>query len=85
MRDIELGGERNRALYILKSRGMAHSNQIREFLLTDHGIELKECVGVEGVHAGPTDREAMGRSRLDEAPAKPEDGRAGPARRGARK
>src|SRR5581483_6135469 len=40
LRDIELGGERNRGLYILKSRGMAHSNQIREFRLTDHGIDL---------------------------------------------
>jgi circadian clock protein KaiC len=40
LRDIEIGGERNRGIYILKSRGMAHSNQIREFLITDHGIEL---------------------------------------------
>ena len=40
LRDIEIGGERNRGLYILKSRGMAHSNQIREFLLTDKGITL---------------------------------------------
>ena len=38
--DVEIGGEHNRALYLLKSRGMAHSNQIREFLLTDHGVEL---------------------------------------------
>ena len=37
LRDIELKGERNRGLYILKSRGMAHSNQIQEFLLTDRG------------------------------------------------
>src|SRR5258706_2372895 len=37
---IESGGERNRGLYVLKSRGMAHSNQIREFLLTDHVVEL---------------------------------------------
>src|SRR5512141_1204249 len=42
LRDIEIGGERNRGLYILKSRGMAHSNQIREFLLTDHGAELRD-------------------------------------------
>ena len=42
LRDIELGGERNRGLYILKSRGMEHSNQIREFLLTDKGIDLIE-------------------------------------------
>ncbi|MCL5808933.1 MAG: circadian clock protein KaiC [Deltaproteobacteria bacterium] len=40
LRDIELKGERNRGLYILKSRGMAHSNQIQEFLLTDEGIDL---------------------------------------------
>jgi len=39
LRDIEIGGERNRGLYVLKSRGMAHSNQIREFRLTSHGIE----------------------------------------------
>src|SRR6185503_8401330 len=48
-----LGGERNRGLYILKSRGMAHSNQIREFLLTDHGVEIKDVyVGPEGVLTG---------------------------------
>ena len=53
LRDIELGGERNRGMYVLKSRGMAHSNQIREFLLTDHGIELKDVyVGPEGVLTG---------------------------------
>jgi circadian clock protein KaiC len=40
LRDIELNGERNRGLYILKSRGMAHSNQIQEFLLTNKGIDL---------------------------------------------
>lgn len=53
LRDIEIGGERNRALYVLKSRGMAHSNQIREFKLTDHGIELLDVyVGTEGVLTG---------------------------------
>jgi circadian clock protein KaiC len=53
LRDIELGGERNRAMYVLKSRGMAHSNQIREFLLTDHGVELRDVyVGPEGVLTG---------------------------------
>jgi len=53
LRDIEQGGERNRALYILKSRGMAHSNQVREFLLTSHGVELKNVyVGTEGVLTG---------------------------------
>jgi circadian clock protein KaiC len=53
LRDIELGGERNRGMYILKSRGMAHSNQIREFLLTQNGVELKDVyVGPEGVLTG---------------------------------
>jgi circadian clock protein KaiC len=53
LRDIELNGERNRGLHILKSRGMSHSNQIREFLLTDHGVELRDVyVGTEGVLTG---------------------------------
>jgi circadian clock protein KaiC len=53
LRDIELGGERNRGLYVLKSRGMAHSNQIREFVLTDHGIDLLDVyTGPEGVLTG---------------------------------
>jgi circadian clock protein KaiC len=53
LRDIEIGGERVRGLYILKSRGMAHSNQIREFLLTDHGVELRDVyVGPGGVPSG---------------------------------
>jgi circadian clock protein KaiC len=53
LRDVELGGERNRAMYILKSRGMAHSNQIREFLLTDRGIELADVyLGPQGVLTG---------------------------------
>jgi circadian clock protein KaiC len=39
---VDSGGERNRGIYILKSRGMSHSNQIREFLLTDKGIQLKD-------------------------------------------
>jgi circadian clock protein KaiC len=53
LRDMELNGERNRGLYVLKSRGMAHSNQIREFLLTDHGIELVDVyVGLGGVLTG---------------------------------
>jgi len=55
MRDIELNGERNRALYVLKSRGMAHSNQLREFLLTPEGVDLLDVyVGPEGVLTGST-------------------------------
>jgi circadian clock protein KaiC len=53
LRDIELAGERNRGLYVLKSRGMKHSNQIREYLLTGEGIQLQDVyVGPEGVLTG---------------------------------
>jgi circadian clock protein KaiC len=52
-RDIELDGERNRALYVLKSRGTAHSNQLREFRLTERGIDLLDVyVGPDGVLTG---------------------------------
>jgi circadian clock protein KaiC len=50
---IETGGERNRALSVLKSRGMAHSNQTREFRLTGQGVELCDVyVGPGGVLTG---------------------------------
>jgi circadian clock protein KaiC len=49
LRDIESNGERNRGIYVLKSRGMAHSNQIREFLITPSGIKLVQAyVGAGG-------------------------------------
>jgi len=50
---LETGGERNRALYVLKSRGMPHSNQIREYVMTDHGIRLLDVyLGPAGVLTG---------------------------------
>ena len=53
LRDIEINGERNRGIYILKSRGMAHSNQTREFILGDHGIELVDVyTGADGILTG---------------------------------
>jgi circadian clock protein KaiC len=53
LRDFDLNGERNTGLYVLKSRGMAHSHQIREFTLTDHGIELSDVyVGPAGLLTG---------------------------------
>jgi circadian clock protein KaiC len=61
----EGNGERNRLLYVRKSRGMAHSNQIREFLLTNQGIELADVyVGPQGVLTGSARQaqEAMERS-----------------------
>jgi circadian clock protein KaiC len=59
LRDFETRGERNRGIHILKSRGMSHSNQVREFLITDHGIELRDAfVRTEGVLTGSA-REAQ--------------------------
>jgi circadian clock protein KaiC len=53
VKDVETEGERNRTLYILKSRGMNHSNQLREFLITDKGIELLDVYsGPQGVLTG---------------------------------
>ena len=53
LREIESNGERNRALQIVKSRGMAHSNQIRELILTDRGVDLVDVyIGPEGVLTG---------------------------------
>jgi circadian clock protein KaiC len=53
LRDIEQDGERNRAVYVMKSRGMPHSNQVREFVLTNHGVELMDVyVGPAGVLVG---------------------------------
>jgi circadian clock protein KaiC len=53
LRDLEIDGERNRGLYVIKSRGMAHSTQIREFRLTNQGVELVDVyVGPQGVLTG---------------------------------
>ncbi len=53
VRDMEMGGERNRGLYVIKSRGMAHSNQIREFLITPRGVSLQDVyLGPDGVLTG---------------------------------
>jgi circadian clock protein KaiC len=68
LRDIELGGERNRAIYVLKSRGMSHSNQLREFRLTGHGVELLDVyVGPEGVLTGSSRLSQEAREKAAEA------------------
>lgn len=59
LRNIESGAERNRVLHLLKSRGMAHSNQVREFLLTDSGVELRN------VYLGPSGVLLTGSARLE--------------------
>ena len=73
VKTMEGNGELNRLLYVLKSRGTAHSNQIREFVLTGQGIELADVyVGPQGVLTG-TARQAQealersdGTARLEE-------------------
>jgi circadian clock protein KaiC len=53
LQDYEGNGERNRVLYVLKARGMAHSNQIREFLISDRGVDLVDAyIGPSGVLTG---------------------------------
>jgi circadian clock protein KaiC len=64
LKTIEVGGERNRALYVLKSRGMEHSNQIREFVLTNDGLRLLDVyLGPEGVLTGAARMSQEGREK----------------------
>ncbi|CAN5485330.1 circadian clock protein KaiC [soil metagenome] len=59
VRDIESNGERNRGMYIMKSRGMNHSNQVREFVIKDNGLDLVDVyLGADGVLIGSA-REAQ--------------------------
>ena len=65
LQNIESDGERNRGLYVLKSRGMAHSNQIREFLISDKGIDLVDAyIGPGGMLTGAA---RAAQSALDKA------------------
>jgi circadian clock protein KaiC len=53
LQDFEGNGERNRVLYVLKARGMKHSNQVREFLISDRGIDVVDAyIGASGVLTG---------------------------------
>jgi circadian clock protein KaiC len=64
--DIESNGERNRGLYALKSRGMSHSNQIREYLLTGEGVKLVAAyLGVAGVLMGSARLAKEAEERVD--------------------
>ena len=59
VKEIETNGERNRGLYVMKSRGMKHSSQIREFVITEQGLNLIDVyVGGEGILTGSA-REAQ--------------------------
>jgi circadian clock protein KaiC len=65
LRNDESNGERNRLLFVIKSRGSAHSNQVREFVLTDAGAELLDVyVGPNGVLTGSERVEQIGQERL---------------------
>ncbi len=66
VRSSDGNGELDRVLSVLKSRGMAHSNQVREFLLTDRGIELADVyVGPQGVLTGSARSAQEARGRAD--------------------
>ena len=80
LRDLELNGERNRCLYVLKSRGMAHSNQLREFVLTNTGVHLVPAyLGPGGVLTGSSRlaqearEKSEARSRQQEADRKKQE------------
>lgn len=82
VRNLEADGERDRLLFVIKSRGMAHSNQVREFILTEHGPELLSvCVGPDGVVTGSararleagTNADAVRRSEEIEALCRPSE------------
>jgi len=73
VKSMEGDGELNRILYVLKSRGMAHSNQIREFLLTAQGVELADVyVGPHGVLTGSA-RQAQEAEERSDATARQHD------------
>jgi circadian clock protein KaiC len=66
LRVLEESGERNRGLYILKSRGMEHSNQIREFCLSEKGIQLEDVyIGSGGVLTGSARFAQVSREKAD--------------------
>jgi circadian clock protein KaiC len=53
VRDLEIAGERTRGLYLVKSRGMGHSNQVREFVISSRGVDLVPvAIGPTGVLTG---------------------------------
>jgi circadian clock protein KaiC len=76
LRDVELNGERNRLLYVLKSRGMAHSRQLREFALTSKGIKLVPAyVGSGAVLTGSSRLAQEAKERADKVGRQQEDKR----------
>jgi len=76
VRDIEGMGERNRGLYIIKSRGMGHSNQVREFIISPKGIELLDIeLGPDGILTGAARKANSLKNELSELKLQSEIGR----------
>jgi circadian clock protein KaiC len=70
VRDVEGIGERNRGIFVIKSRGMPHSNQVREFVITSQGVKLLDInVGPTGILTGSA-RLAYQMQQKDSAVAK---------------
>ncbi len=66
LRNVESNGERNRLLFVIKNRGSAHSNQVREFVMSSEGPELVDVfVGPDGVLTGSRRREQADRDRRE--------------------
>lgn len=66
LKALESSGERNRVLYVIKSRGMPHSNQVREFIITSQGVSLVDVyIGPEGVLTGSARLAQQGKEELD--------------------
>ncbi len=71
LRNVESNGKRNRLLFVLKSRGTAHSDDVREYALTDHGVELFDVhVGPGGVMTGSARLAHTDRSAATNSPRK---------------
>jgi circadian clock protein KaiC len=67
LQDLEGNGERNRVLYVIKARGMAHSNQVREFLISNKGIDLVDAyIGPNGVLTGSARAAQSAREKAEE-------------------
>jgi circadian clock protein KaiC len=76
LQDFEGNGERNRVLYVLKARGMAHSNQIREFLISNRGVDLVDAyIGTSGVLTGSARAAQSARERAEALASQQEAGR----------
>jgi circadian clock protein KaiC len=76
LQDFEGNGERNRVLYVLKARGMAHSNQIREFLISNRGVDLVDAyIGPSGVLTGSARAAQTAREKAEALASQQEAGR----------